>query len=190
VEREAGWKTSRIEPPVMILGHFEGVRTGISSSSEPNRSRRSAFEAFASDEEEIFRIKAYLIVRRNTTRDFLDFVALFDHLGTERASGPSGVSTVSIPSIPEAPSSSSSRCSSVNPFPGSDEDGPDAVQGPETPVHRLERGPAPRLRSGPSDHAGRSLISSNRPEAPFPRDARSRTIPASSLRRPARASAC
>lgn len=34
---------------------------------------------------EFLRIKAYLIVRRNSTRDFVDFVALFDHLGAEAA---------------------------------------------------------------------------------------------------------
>lgn len=35
--------------------------------------------------EEILRIKAYLIVRRNATRDYIDFVALWDHLGVSRA---------------------------------------------------------------------------------------------------------
>lgn len=29
VEMEAGWKTKRLEPPVLILGHFKGIRTGI-----------------------------------------------------------------------------------------------------------------------------------------------------------------
>ena len=38
-----------------------------------------------SEPEEILRIKAFLIVKRNATRDFIDFVALFDHLGTKRA---------------------------------------------------------------------------------------------------------
>lgn len=35
--------------------------------------------------QEKLRVKAYLIVRRNTTRDYIDFVALFDHLGVSRA---------------------------------------------------------------------------------------------------------
>ena len=35
--------------------------------------------------EEILRIKAFLIVKRNTTRDFIDFIALIDHLGTRRS---------------------------------------------------------------------------------------------------------
>ena len=29
LEGEAGWRTKRVEPPVMILGHFKGVRTGV-----------------------------------------------------------------------------------------------------------------------------------------------------------------
>lgn len=86
VEREAGWKTSRIEPPVMILGYFLGVRTGIRQliRTEPLETIRLRGLRVPT-EEEILRIKAYLIVRRNTTRDFVDFVALFDHLGTEIA---------------------------------------------------------------------------------------------------------
>jgi hypothetical protein len=35
-------------------------------------------------EAEILRIKAALILKRNATRDYLDFIALADHLGTER----------------------------------------------------------------------------------------------------------
>lgn len=35
-------------------------------------------------EPEILRIKAYLVVQRNVVRDYLDVVALADHLGTER----------------------------------------------------------------------------------------------------------
>jgi hypothetical protein len=86
VEREAGWKTSRIAPPVMILGHFQGVRTGIRQfiRTEPLETIRVRGLRVPT-EEEILRIKAYLIVRRNTTRDYVDFVALFDLLGTEKA---------------------------------------------------------------------------------------------------------
>jgi hypothetical protein len=37
--------------------------------------------------EETLRIKAFLIVRRNQTRDYLDLAALTDHLGIDRAAG-------------------------------------------------------------------------------------------------------
>ncbi len=35
-------------------------------------------------EAEILRIKGVLILKRNATRDYLDFIALADHLGTEK----------------------------------------------------------------------------------------------------------
>lgn len=86
VEREVGWRTKRLEPPVMILGHFKGVRTGVrqlvrSAPLETTTVRGLRIPTV----EEMIRIKAYLIVRRNTTRDFIDFVALFDHLGVKQA---------------------------------------------------------------------------------------------------------
>lgn len=86
LERAAGWRTKRLEPPVMILGHFKGVRTGVrqlvrSAPLETTTVRGLRVPTV----EEMLRIKAYLIVRRNTTRDFIDFVALFDHLGVKQA---------------------------------------------------------------------------------------------------------
>jgi predicted nucleotidyltransferase component of viral defense system len=35
--------------------------------------------------EETLRIKAFLVVRRNQTRDYLDLAALADHIGVDRA---------------------------------------------------------------------------------------------------------
>lgn len=88
VEKEAGWNTKRLEPPVLILGHFKGVRTGIRQlirKAPLETTRINGLRVPTS--EEIFRIKGYLIVKRNTTRDFIDFVALFDHLGVEKSLG-------------------------------------------------------------------------------------------------------
>ncbi|HCU25000.1 MAG TPA: hypothetical protein DF383_08285 [Deltaproteobacteria bacterium] len=84
VEREAGWRTKRLEPPVLILGDFEGVRTGIRQliRSEPLETTRVRGLRIPTTEE-MLRIKAYLIVRRNATRDFIDFIALFEHLGVK-----------------------------------------------------------------------------------------------------------
>lgn len=82
VEQEAGWNTKRIEPPVLILGHFQGVRTGIRQLIRKAPLETTVIRGLRiPTEEEILRIKAYLIVRRNATRDYIDFVALFDHLG-------------------------------------------------------------------------------------------------------------
>lgn len=86
VEKESGWRTNRIEPPVLILGNFQGVRTGIRQliRSAPLETMRVRGLKVPTPEE-ILRIKAYLIVRRNATRDYIDFVALWDHLGVTRA---------------------------------------------------------------------------------------------------------
>lgn len=86
VEKEAGWNTKRLEPPVLILGHFKGVRTGIRQLIRKAPLETTMVSGLrVPTSEEIFRIKAYLIVKRNTTRDFIDFVALFDHLGVEKS---------------------------------------------------------------------------------------------------------
>lgn len=86
VEKESGWRTNRIEPPVLILGNFQGVRTGIRQliRSAPLETMQVRGLKVPTPEE-VLRIKAYLIVKRNATRDYIDFVALWDHLGTTNA---------------------------------------------------------------------------------------------------------
>ncbi len=84
VEEESGWSTKKLEPPVLILGHFQGMRTGIRQLIRKAPLETTNIRGLrVPTKEEMLRIKAYLIVRRNTTRDFVDFVALFDHLGVK-----------------------------------------------------------------------------------------------------------
>lgn len=86
VEEESGWRTKRLEPPVLILGHFQGMRTGIRQLIRKAPLETTIIRGLrVPTKEEMLRIKAYLIVRRNTTRDFVDFVALFDYLGVKGA---------------------------------------------------------------------------------------------------------
>lgn len=86
IEQEAGWRTNRLEPPVLILGNFHGVRTGVRQLIRTAPLETTVVRGLRiPTPEEILRIKAYLIVRRNATRDFIDFVALFDHLGVQRS---------------------------------------------------------------------------------------------------------
>ena len=85
-EKLAGWSTKRIEPPVLILGHFEGMRTGIRQLVRSKPLETTIVRGLKIPTlEEMLRIKAYLIVKRNTTRDHIDFVALFDHLGVHQS---------------------------------------------------------------------------------------------------------
>lgn len=75
------WKTARINKPVQILGSFNGIETGLRQLI-----RTKPLETFNMEtpfgmvqipiKQELLRIKALLCVKRNATRDFVDFVAL------------------------------------------------------------------------------------------------------------------
>ena len=89
IESVAGWKTARVQRPVQILGRLDGIETGIRQliRHDPLETETVAI----GDESirvptpaEILRIKGVLILKRNATRDYLDFVALADRLGGER----------------------------------------------------------------------------------------------------------
>ncbi|NLB83793.1 MAG: nucleotidyl transferase AbiEii/AbiGii toxin family protein [Synergistaceae bacterium] len=89
LEALAGWKTSRIRPPVLILGNFAGIDIGIRQlrRAEPLETIEK-FGILIPSEAEMCRIKAWLVITRNATRDFLDFIALcdgFDNDGTAQA---------------------------------------------------------------------------------------------------------
>lgn len=89
LESVAGWKTARVQRPVQILGSLDGIETGIRQliRSEPLETTSIEHEGkriALPTEAEILRIKGVLILRRNATRDYLDFVALADRMGDER----------------------------------------------------------------------------------------------------------
>jgi hypothetical protein len=82
LEAAAGWETSRVRRPILILGHLDGVMTGI---RQLRRNRPLATEEVAGLRvptlAEMARIKAWLLATRLTTRDYLDTVVLFERLG-------------------------------------------------------------------------------------------------------------
>ena len=85
LESVAGWETARIRPPVLILGSLDGIETGVRQliRSEPLETtviQRHGVSVTVPTEAEILRIKAVLILRRNATRDYLDFAALVNRL--------------------------------------------------------------------------------------------------------------
>ena len=70
----------------MILGSPDGIETGIrqlirTSPLETTQLVRSGKTIIVPSEAEILRIKGVLILKRNATRDYLDFAALASHLG-------------------------------------------------------------------------------------------------------------
>ena len=90
LESVAGWKTARIQRPVQILGKLDGIETGIRQliRDAPLETQRERLDVQGASIEitlptpaEMLRIKAVLILKRNATRDYLDFAALSDRLG-------------------------------------------------------------------------------------------------------------
>jgi hypothetical protein len=86
LEETDGWVTARVRRPVLILGSLDGVETGVR-----NLIRRVPLEVEVHATAhgpirvptlpEITRIKAWLVLVRNATRDYLDLVALADRIG-------------------------------------------------------------------------------------------------------------
>ncbi len=90
LEETEGWVTARVRRPVLILGRLEGVETGVRNlirrrPLEVEQVRVGKRKLRVPTLEEIARIKAWLCLMRNATRDYLDFAALADRLGPERA---------------------------------------------------------------------------------------------------------
>ena len=85
LESAAGWKTARVRRPVAIYGSLDGILTTV-----PNQIRTAPLdtvEVSAAGQRvrvptraEILRVKAWLIVRRNATRDYLDVAAIASKL--------------------------------------------------------------------------------------------------------------
>jgi len=88
LESVAGWKTARVQRPVQILGSLDGIETGIRQLIRDEPLETTVVDYLGAHitvptESEILRIKGVLILKRNATRDYLDFVALADHMGDE-----------------------------------------------------------------------------------------------------------
>lgn len=89
LESVAGWRTARIQRPVQILGSLDGIETGIRQliRDEPLETTVLDYQGgklTVPTRGEILRIKGVLILKRNATRDYLDFVALNDHMGDDQ----------------------------------------------------------------------------------------------------------
>jgi hypothetical protein len=89
LEAVAGWKTARVKRPVQILGSLDGIETGVRQliRAEPLETTQIEYlgeKITLPTETEMLRIKGVLILQRNATRDYLDFVALADHIGAEK----------------------------------------------------------------------------------------------------------
>ncbi len=81
LEDVANWNTARTRRPVLILGQLDGVDTGIRNlirvaPLETARVETAHGPITLPTIEEMLRIKAWLVVTRNETRDYIDVAAL------------------------------------------------------------------------------------------------------------------
>ena len=95
LEAVAGWKTARVKRPVLILGSLDGIETGIRQLIRERPLETEVIEVSGErltvpTRAEMLRIKAVLIVKRNATRDYLDFVAMSDLIGRSATLGALG----------------------------------------------------------------------------------------------------
>jgi hypothetical protein len=86
LESVAGWRTARVNRPVLILGSLDGIETGIrqlirDAPLEFQEVEAAGVRLRLPTPAEILRIKAVLVLRRNATRDYVDLAALVDHIG-------------------------------------------------------------------------------------------------------------
>ena len=84
LEAAAGWQTSRVRRPVVILGRLDGVMTGIRQLRRTRPLETEIVEGLKVPTlAEMARIKAWLLATRHTVRDYLDTVVLLERLGEE-----------------------------------------------------------------------------------------------------------
>jgi hypothetical protein len=92
LEALGDWSTARVQPGKIILGELGGIETGVrqllrgrplESTEVEVRGRRLLVPSAA----EILRIKAWLALQRNQTRDYLDIAALAEGMGLDEAAG-------------------------------------------------------------------------------------------------------
>ncbi|MDQ3759149.1 MAG: hypothetical protein M3331_04310 [Actinomycetota bacterium] len=91
IESEGDWATNRVVPGKVILGRLGDIEAGVRQLIRRRPLETVKVEVGGSGSlrvptvEETLRIKAFLIVRRNQTRDYLDSVALAARYGLDHS---------------------------------------------------------------------------------------------------------
>lgn len=91
LESEGEWVTNRVQAGKVILGRLGDIEAGVRQMmrSRPLETLEAVLPSGRSvrapTAEETLRVKAFLIVRRNQTRDYLDVVALAERHGAQPA---------------------------------------------------------------------------------------------------------
>lgn len=93
LESEGDWVTNRVRPGKIILGRLGDIEAGVRQliRSRPLETVEVELSSGRSlrvpTADETLRVKAFLIVRRNQTRDYLDVAALADRIGVGHSAG-------------------------------------------------------------------------------------------------------
>lgn len=87
LEAEGDWVTNRVRPGKLVLGRLGDIEAGVRQMirTRPLETARielpSGRTLCVPTPAETLRIKAFLVVKRNQTRDYLDVAALSDRMG-------------------------------------------------------------------------------------------------------------
>ena len=87
IEATEGWVTNRVAPGKIILGELGGIESGVRQMLRKvplevvEITLPSGEHVRVPSPDETLRIKGYLVVRRNQTRDYLDVTALAERFG-------------------------------------------------------------------------------------------------------------
>jgi hypothetical protein len=93
LESEGEWVTNRVVPGKVILGQLGDIEAGVRQMirTRPLETTQvtlpSGRALTVPTAAETLRVKGFLIVRRNQTRDYLDVAALADRYGVDEAAG-------------------------------------------------------------------------------------------------------
>ena len=93
LESDPDWALNRATPGKIILGSLGDIETGVRQMIRRRPLETQTVKVpggtslIVPTPAETLRIKAYLIVKRNQTRDFLDVAALSDRFGTDWSAG-------------------------------------------------------------------------------------------------------
>lgn len=90
LEALGDWSLAKAQPGKIILGELGGIETGVRQMFRKRPLETIEIEVdgrslVVPTAEEILRIKAWLALSRNQTRDYLDTAALADYIGLEDA---------------------------------------------------------------------------------------------------------
>lgn len=91
LESEGEWVTNRVRPGKLILGRLGDIEAGVRQLIRTRPLETTEWELPSGHQlriptaDETLRIKAFLIVRRNQTRDYLDVAALSESFGLRRS---------------------------------------------------------------------------------------------------------